>query len=137
MWTAVYIFYVSLSTIYLYLPPMMAVLYVLFRNALNKRDSLALGFVIIALLVLEAEKSFLAFSLLIYFLIVYRFIDPKIQQSINLKSLRDLLYVLVIYIGYFLFYTLVSQIFLFEGIRPDLYIVYYIIIEYFIVSLLL
>lgn len=94
-------------------------------------------FIIVDILVLEAQKGFLAFTLIIYFLLLERFFVPKIEQSINSKHLRNFLYVLLAYGGYILFSALLSQIFLIPGISVDLYIFYYIVFEFFIVSVLL
>ena len=95
-----------------------------------------LFFIIVDILVLEAQKGFLAFTLIIYFLLLELFV-PKIEQSINSKHLRNFLYVLLAYGGYILFSALLSQIFLIPGISVDLYILYYIVFEFFIVSVLL
>lgn len=137
LWSLVYAAYVSLGSIYLFLPPLLAVLFFLFHDSLRRNDSVMLLFIIIDILVLEAQKGFLAFTLIIYFLLLERFFVPKIEQSINSKHLRNFLYVLLTYGGYILFSALLSQIFLIPGISVDLYILYYIVIEFFIVSVLL
>lgn len=138
LWSLLYALYVSLSTIYLFLPPLLALLFFFFHDALRKNDTAKLIFVVINILILEAQKDFLAFTLIIYFLIQERFILPKISQSINARNLRNFLYVLLSYVGYMLFATLLSQIFLIQGISLDFYyIVYYIFIEFLIVSVML
>ncbi len=137
LWSLVYAAYVSLGSIYLFLPPLLAVLFFLFHDSLRRNDSVMLLFIIVDILVLEAQKGFLAFTLIIYFLLLERFFVPKIEQSINSKHLRNFLYVLLAYGGYILFSALLSQIFLIPGISVDLYILYYIVVEFFIVSVLL
>ena len=138
LWSLFYTLYISLSTIYLFLPPLLAVLFFLFHDALRKNDTAKLLFVTLDILILEAQKDFLAFTLIIYFLIQERFVLPKIAQSISAQNLRNFLYVSLSYIGYMLFSTLLSQIFLIQGISLDIYyIVHYIIIEFLIVSVML
>lgn len=136
LWSVVFAFYAAGSSIYLFLPPMVAVLFLFFRRSLQSKDSTLFFFVLADIFVLEAQKGFLAFSLLTYFMIMHRFIVPKIEQSINERHLRDFLYVFFAYIGYTLFSLFLSQIFLIEGISFDFYIVYYIAIEFVIVSAL-
>ena len=136
-WSIFFIFYGSLASIYLILPPLMAPLFIVFKDALNKKESMQLFFLIVVILVFEAQEGFMTFTLLIYFLIVDKFIVPKIQQSINAKKLQDILYVVLAYFGYILFYTLLSQIFLLPLLDVNLYFIYYIVFEYFLVSVLL
>lgn len=61
---------------------------------------------------------------------------PKVKQNFSCAICINIAYVLFAYIGYFLFLMLLSNIFLFEAPDINYYIVYYIIIEFFIVSLL-
>jgi len=136
-WSMAFVFYSALSGIYLFLPPLLGVLFILYKNALEERDSLKLFFLTFLVLVLEAEEGFLVFTLLIYFLVLEKFITPKIDQGISALKLRLFLYILFAYLGYMLFYTLLAQIFLLPGLSFHFYIVYYIAIEYFLVSILL
>ena len=135
--TLLYAGYVSLTSIYLFLPPLISIVMLLFYRSLQKQDSLLLIFLIISILILEAQKGFLGFTLLIYFLLAYRYILPKLDKSINAKKLKNFFYIVVAYIGYYLFSTLLAQIFLLPSFSLDWYVVYYIVIEYFIVSLFL
>jgi len=137
LWSMAYLLYLSLSTIYLFLPPMLSILFLIFLNSLEKQNSVKLTFIILILLVFEAQKGFLAFSIIIYFLILYRFFIPKINKNISSKKIRILIYILLSYIGYIIFYTLLAQIFILPSLSVDYYIIYYIVIEYFIASVFL
>ncbi|SFV52573.1 hypothetical protein MNB_SM-7-1276 [hydrothermal vent metagenome] len=137
LWSFIYIIYASLGTIYLFLPPFIGVLFILFHKSLKQKNSFLLFCIIIDILAIEAQKGFLAFTLLIYFLLFERFIMPKIEKGINSKIFRDFLTIFLVYIGYLFFSALVSQIFLLPKIGVDLYIAYYIVVEFFIVSLFL
>ena len=131
-----FILYDSLGSIYPLLPPMLAVLFVLFTQSLERKDLLYTFLISLCLLVLEANYGFLPFSTIFYFYVVYKFILPKIRQSFNCPLCIRISYVLLAYIGYFLFMMLLAKIFLLPEIEINYYIVYYIVIEFFLVSLL-
>lgn len=134
LWSGAYAFYIALGSIYLFLPPLLSLLFLFFKRATEKHDTALLFFVLLDIVVLEAQKGFLAFSVVMYFMIMKRFIVPKIDQSINEKRLKIFLYVLTIYFGYIFFSMFLAQIFLIDSISIDFYIVYYIAVEFLIVS---
>ena len=129
--------YTALGTMYLFLPPLLSVLFFIYRRAVRKDDVLQLFFIIGNILIFEAEKGFLAFTLLIYFMLLDKFVVPKIEQTINQLFLKNFLYVSIAYIGYFFFSILIGQIFLIPSINIDFYTVYYIVFEFFVVSIFL
>jgi len=131
-----YVIYESLSSIYLFLPPMFGVLFFLYSKAMDRHDFVLLIILAFCLIIYEADKGYLLFSSIIYFTLVNNFVMPKITQSFNCNSCIKLLYVIIAYIGYYLFLVLISNIFLLEIPSIDYYMVYYIIIEFFIVGLL-
>jgi hypothetical protein len=135
-YVVLFVLYSSLSSIYLFLPPLLAVLFVLYSNALKREDFLLLIIISFCLLIYEANKGYLLFSTIIYFSLAYKFIMPKITQNISCKSCIKLAYVLVTYLGYYLFLALIAKVFLLPLPNIDYYIVYYIVIEFFLVSLL-
>jgi hypothetical protein len=130
-----YVLYSSLGSIYPILPPLFSVLFVLFSRALDKNDSIAILFISLCLLVFEANYGYWLFSSIIYFYIQYKFIMPKIVQNFSCNVCVKISYVLLSYFGYFLFLTLLANIFLLETPELNYYIIYYIVIEFFIVSL--
>ncbi len=132
-----FFFYTSLGTIYLFLPPMMGVVYFLFSRSLHKRRALEFFWSILAILLIEAQYGLYAFSFLAYAVVIYRFIEPKIDQSINKRSARNFLLIVSIYVGYPLFWNLMAQIFMLEGVSFYYFIPYYIFVEFFVVSLFL
>ena len=131
-----FILYSSLSSIYLFLPPLLAILFVLFLRALEQEDFLLLMIISVCLVVFEANKGYLLFSTIVYFSLAYKFIMPKIIQNFSCASCIKISYVLVAYIGYYLFLALIANIFLLPLPHIDYYIIYYIVIEFFIVSVL-
>lgn len=131
-----YIIYEGLSTIYLFLPPLFGVLFVLLVYALNKEDTLSILLITFCLVIFEADKGYILFSSIIYFILAYKFILPKIIQGSNCTSCINMSSVILAYIGFYLFNALLANIFLLEVPGISYYVIYYIIIEFFIVSLL-
>jgi len=136
VYIVLFVLYSSLSTIYLFLPPMLAVLYVLFSKALDRGDTISVLLITFCLVIFEANFGYMLFSSVIYFYILYKFIMPKITQNFSCSSCIKISYVVLAYIGYFLFLTLIANIFMLEAPEINYYIIYYIVIEFFLVSLL-
>jgi len=136
LYIVLYVLYSSLGSIYLILPPLLSVLFVLFSKALDRKDFLAVLLVSFCLLVFEANYGYMLFSSIIYFYIQYKLIIPKIKQTISCNVCLKISYVLLSYLGYFLFLTLIANIFLLESPQINYYVLYYMVIEFFIVSIL-
>jgi hypothetical protein len=136
LYLAVYILYSSLGSIYPILPPLLAVLFALYSKVMHKEDFYGLVFVLCLLLIFEANYGFMLFSSIIYFYIQYKFIMPKIKQFISCEICIRMLFVFLSYFGYFFFLILLSKIFLLEMPTFNYYIIYYIVIELFLVSLI-
>jgi hypothetical protein len=131
-----FILYSSLSSIYPFLPPMLGVLFVLFSQALEKNDLISVSLVSLCLIVLEANYGFMLFSTVFYFYIIYKFVIPKIKQNFNCPFCIRISYVVLAYLGYYLFLMLIAKVFLLPEPYINYYIIYYIVIEFFLVSLL-
>ena len=131
-----FIFYSSLATIYPYLPALFGVLYMFFARSLNREDTFYIILISIYLVIFEANNGYMLFSSILYFYIVYKFIMPKIAQNFSCAACIKISYLLLAYIGYFLFLSLLSNIFLLPSPSINYYIVYYIVIEFFLVSIL-
>ncbi len=136
VYAIIFMVYIGLSSIYLFLPPLLSVLYILFSKYLKEDDTLNLAIVSFCLIIFEAEKSYLLFSSIIYFILIYRFFIPKLKQSIGCKSCVKFITVIIVYVGFYMFSMLLSNVFLFPLPNIDYYVIYYIIIEFFIVSIL-
>lgn len=128
-----FVLYQSLSSIYLLLPPMFAVLFFYFINALEKENLSRLLFIILLLLVFEAEKDFLLFSSLVYFTFIYRFVIPRLRIMIDCTVCLKVILVLVAYLGYILYSYILSQVLWVEVPTFDWHIFYYMFMEFFLV----
>lgn len=131
-----FVFYSSIATIYPFLPPLFAVLFVLFLKALEEQNFSNLIAVSFCLLIYESNNGYILFSSLTYFYILYKLIMPKIYTSFSCVNCVRISYILLSYIGYFFFMSFLGNIFLFSLPSIDYYIIYYIVIEFFIVSIL-
>jgi hypothetical protein len=131
-----FVIYQALSSVYLFLPPLLGVLFVMFAQSLKRKDgytALLIGF---CLVVFEADKGYTLFSSVIYFFILYKFILPKLIQNFSCHSCLQVTYILLAYLGYYAFSILLANIFLLPLPEINYYIVYYIVIEFLIVSVL-
>ncbi|DAB28272.1 MAG TPA: hypothetical protein CFH78_03320, partial [Sulfurimonas sp. UBA10385] len=112
LYVVLFFVYTALSGIYLFLPPLLAVLFILFSKALKNNDSIFILLVSFCLLLFEAENGYVLFSTIIYFVFIYKYVIPKITQSISCNSCIKFIIVVLVYMGFFLFYSLLSNIFL-------------------------
>jgi len=136
VYVALFLVYSALSGVYLFLPPLLSVLFLFFTRALKREDSIALLLISLCLVIFEAQNDFMLFSTIIYFLFIYRYVLPKIYMSFSCLSCIKISIVLLAYIGFFVFNSILSYIFLLPEPSINYYIVYYIVIEFFIVSVL-
>jgi len=93
-------------------------------------------FIVLCLVVFETNYGYMLFSSVIYFYIVYKFIMPKIIQNFSCAICIRAATVMLVYLGFFLFLTLLSNVFLLPQPSINYYIIYYMVIEFFLVSLL-
>jgi len=136
IYVAIFLIYSALSGVYLFLPPLLAVLYTLFSKAIKKDNTLYIILVSLCLVIFEAENGYIVFSTIIYFLIMYRYIIPKISKNFSCLSCTKISIVIFVYLGFYVFNYLLSYIFLIPESNISYYIIYYIVTEFFIVSIL-
>ncbi len=128
-----FVLYQSLSSIYLFLPPLLGVLFFYFIRALEKEDIGALALVIVLLLVFEAEKGFLLFGALVYFTFVYRFVIPRLRMMISCVLCLKVFFLILAYPGFILYSYILNQVLWVETPSVDWHIIYYMFIEFFLV----
>ena len=128
-----FLVYESLSSIYLFLPPLLAVMFVIFINSIKNDDTITLLATSMALIFFEAQKDYILFSSIVYFTFIYRFVVLKLDKYIQCQNCIKFMLVLLAYLGYYLFSLILSQIFLLNQPELDFYVIYYIIVEFFII----
>ena len=136
LYIILFIVYESLSSIYLFLPPLLAVLFILLAKALKSEDIQTIIIISFCLVVFEAEKGYILFSSIIYLLLIFKFVMPKLSQNFSCNACVSFSYILLSYIGFYIFSLLLSNIFLLPIPSINYYVIYYIVIEFFIVSIL-
>jgi len=136
VYIVLFVLYSGFSSIYPILPPMLGVLFLLFNKALKQDDTILILLVSFCLVIFEANNGYILFTSIIYFYIVHKLILPKILQNFSCPVCIKVSYVLLAYLGYYIFLTLISNIFLLPKPNINYYIVYYIVIEFFLVSIL-
>jgi hypothetical protein len=135
-YVALFVLYSSLSTMYLFLPPLFSVLYILFARTLEEQNPLHTFLIFLCLIIFEVNFGYILFSSIAFFYLLKKVIMPKIEKNFSCRWCIRLSLVTLVYVGYFLFLSLIGSIFMLSVPHLSYYIIYYIIIEFFIVSLL-
>lgn len=131
-----YIFYLSLSSMYLFLPPLFSILFFYFVKAIDKENFLFLLAIVFLLIVYESEKTYLMFSSILYFLLIYKFILPRLYLYIQCKVCNLFLYTLFAYLGFYAFTYLISQVLWIDTPSLDWYVAFYILFEFMVLLIL-
>lgn len=132
-----FIVYISLSSLYLLLPPLLAILFFAYYDALNKHDLFGLIIVALMLLIFEAEKGFWFGSTLFFFTILSHYLLPKLEQLIQCRICMAAIFVSLAYPGYWLYIWIANGIFLFPSPSIDWHIGLYMIIEFLVIAALI
>lgn len=119
---------------YLLMPPLLAVLFFLYHDALNKHDLFALVTVAIMMLVFEAEKGFWFGSTIVFFTVLSHYLLPKTEQAIRCRVCMRAIFVGLAYPGYWMFMWFVNQVLLLSPPAIDWHMGLYMIIEFLIIS---
>jgi len=136
VYVALFLVYSALSGIYLFLPPFFAVLFLYFNRAIQRENTLLLFLTSLSLVIFEAQNNYILFSTIIYFLLLNKYFLPKIYKNFSCTSCIRISTVLLVYLGFYIFNSLLASIFLLPEPSINYYIVYYIVIEFFILSIL-
>ncbi len=131
-----YIVYESMTTIYLILPPLFTLLFFYFREAIERESYILLGYVTVMLLFFEADNGYMLFSSIAYFTLLHRYIIPSLETIITCEICLKVLMVLFVYIGFYFFSLLNSYLFFTAAPEIDSFVIYYMVIEFIIISLL-
>jgi len=132
-----FVVYISLSSIYLLLPPLVAILFFAYYNALTKHDLFGLIIVALMLLIFEAEKGFWIGSTLLFFTVVSRYLLPKLEQLIQCRICMGAIFVALAYPGYWIFMWIANGVLLLPPPAIDWHIGLYMIIEFLMITALI
>jgi hypothetical protein len=129
-----FVVYISLSSIYLLLPPLLAILFYAYHDALKKHDLFGLITVSIMLLIFEAEKGFWFGSTILFFTMVSRYLFPTIEQVVQCRPCIKAFMVAFAYPGYLLFTTVTNGVLLLAAPVIDWHMGLYMIIEFLLMA---
>ncbi len=133
---ALLLFYEVLSSIYLYLPPLLGLAFLLFVYAIEHDRLEYLVFTLAYLLVFETDREFLLFSTLFFFTIAYRIGLLKLRQIVSCDKCLDYMSIALAYLGFWFFSIILNQIIWIDLPQFDWTIFYYIFIECLVVFFL-
>ena len=136
LWVAVFAIYIALSSIYLFLPPMLALLGYLYFRALHRNDLFSLVIASIMLLMLEAEKGFWFGSTLVFFTLLSHYMMPKLEQTMQCTVCIKGIFVLSSYIGFSLYLGIVNSILLLPLPSLDWHVLFYMAIEFALIAIM-
>ena len=131
-----YIVYISLSSLYLLLPPLLAVLFFAYHDALNKHDLFGLIIVGLMLLIFEAAKGFWFGSTLLFFTVLSSYLLPKLEQLIQCRICMAAIFVSLAYPGYLVFTWIANGVLLLPSPSVDWHIGLYMIVEFLVIATL-
>lgn len=95
-----YILYVSYSDIYLFLPPLMGILFLIFHNNWNERNYYKVIAVVICCSFYELDKLLIFGTLPIIFFIIRNFLVIYVEMMLKESLFFILIYIILIYILY-------------------------------------
>lgn len=136
LWVAVFGIYIALSSIYLFLPPMLAVLGYLYYRALQRHDLFSLIVASVMLLMFEAEKGYWFGSTLLFFTLISHYVIPKLEQTMQCTVCIKGIFVLLSYVGFSLFLGLINSILLLPLPSLDWHVLFYMAIEFALIAII-
>lgn len=135
LWIAVFAIYISLSSIYLFLPPMAAVLGFLYFRAIQRYDLFSLIVAAVMLLMFEAEKGYWFGSTIVFFTLISYYLMPKLGQTMQCKICIKGIFVLLSYLGFTVFLGMVNSILILPIPAMDWHMVFYMAIEFALIAM--
>lgn len=134
--TAAFAAYEALSMRYLFFPPLFGLLLFWYIRALDTQRT----DIFIALLVMfvfaEAAKGYPMLSMLFFYTLSYFLLLPKLTAVMSCRLCLNGIIVIYAYFGYWAFLLLLSNMFAFAAPHFDFRIIFYVLIEFFLVGLL-
>ena len=131
------IIYEEVSTIHNYLPPLFGFVFIVFLNSIKSKNRFLIFTTTLYLLFFEADRDFLLFSSIIFFVISIYYIEPKLKSVIHCNRCLIPIFVFWSYIGYYLFINLINFIFNIPLNDFHALILYYALVETMLAFLLL
>ncbi len=128
--------YSALASIYPILPPLLGVLFFYFVKCFDSNRLSLFLYILAFLVVYEANYGYLTLSVLVYFLLLYYLLVPSLKKIFKCKICITFIHVFVVYIGFWLYTIVLNTVFWLPMPKIDLYVAFYIFVEFLVISLL-
>lgn len=135
LWVVVFGIYSSLSSIYLFLPPMLALVGYLFYRSLKRHDLYSLIIFSLMLLIIEAEKGYWFGSSILFFILLSHYALPYLEQTMRCKQCIKALFVAASYLLFWVFITMINGIFLLALPAFEWHAFLYMAIEFALIAM--
>lgn len=135
LWIALFGIYIALSSIYLFLPPMLAVLGFLYYRALQRYDLYSLIVASVMLLMFEAEKGYWFGSTIVFFTLISHYLMPKLEQTMRCTVCIKGIFVLLSYFGFSIFLGMVNSVLILPLPSLDWHVIFYMAIEFALIAI--
>lgn len=110
-YSLIYVVYIALSDIYIYFPPLVGILFIIFYKNVNKKNIIKILAVIFCILFYELDKLLVIGVMPFVFLITAYFIIIKLEEVVSANALLISLYVIILYAMYVFFLLLLRVMF--------------------------
>ncbi len=135
-WVVIFAMYSALSSIYLFMPPMLALMGYLFYRSLTRHDLYSLIIISIMLLMIEAEKGYWFGSSIFFFILLSHYILPYLEQTMRCKLCIKALFVASSYLLFWVFITMIGGVLLLPLPAFDWHSFLYMAIEFALIAML-
>lgn len=95
--------YCFLGDIFIFLPPLLGVMFVLFSHSIRQRKNANLALIFLFLLWIECDKGLPLGSLIVFFIFYYLLVFNPIEFWVRKKM--SVLYVFLVYLGLFVLFA--------------------------------
>lgn len=135
LWVCVFGVYSALSSIYLFLPPLFAVIGYLMYRSLARYDLFALILYSLMLLILETEKGYWFGSSILFYILISYYLLPRLEQNMRCDLCIKGIFVLSSYLLFWIFMTIVNTVLLLPAPAIDWHVLFYMGIEFALIAM--
>lgn len=135
LWVGVFSIYSALTSIYLFLPPLFAVIGYLLYRSLIRYDLFSLIVYSVMLLIIEAEKGYWFGSSVLFFLLIGHYLLPRLEQNMRCDLCIKGIFILSSYLLFWIFMTIINTVLLLQAPGLDWHVLFYMGIEFALIAM--
>ncbi|HEX5710583.1 MAG TPA: hypothetical protein VFX68_04490 [Sulfuricurvum sp.] len=135
LWVGVFSIYSALTSIYLFLPPLFAVIGYLLYRSLIRYDLFSLIVYSVMLLIIEAEKGYWFGSSVLFFILISHFLLPRLEQNMRCDLCVKGIFVLSSYLLFWIFMSIINTVLLLPAPGLDWHVLFYMGIEFALIAM--